>query len=175
MSNISAGSSTHSTLFLDLASSPQWGVGTSDLVNLLPPWTFRTPGIPQKVLICTSRMLLETLQSAVLWYYSSLLQKVLKLAGIDIRIKVLTAQELFSPPLVISLVPQCQILAQPSWLQQKLETYDTRTFGHVVSVRPPARTDSGVGEGRFSKWERESQTCNLGFSCRKMNQFRDTH
>lgn len=58
-------------------------------------------------------MLLETLQSGVLWYCSSLLQKVLKLAGIEIRIKFLTVQELFLPPLVILMVPQCQILAEP--------------------------------------------------------------
>lgn len=119
-------------------------------------------------------MLLETLQSGLLWYYYSLLQKVLKLVGIEIRIKFLTVQELFLPPLVILMVPQCQILAEPPWLQQKLEACATRKFGHVVSVHPPARTDSEVGEGRLSKWETESQTCNLRFSRRKINQFRDT-
>lgn len=47
-----------------------------------------------------------------LWYYSSLLQKVLKLAGIEIRIKLPTVQELFLPPLVIVMVRQCQTLAE---------------------------------------------------------------
>lgn len=47
-----------------------------------------------------------------LWYYSSLLQKVLKLAGIEIRIKLPTVQELFLPPLVIVMVRQYQTLAE---------------------------------------------------------------